>query len=374
MIEHRQIVYGLSPEQAVDRQAIQVTAPLPPRPRENAAASSKLLAWMLVQKYQHHLPLYRQEQIFEREGVRLSRQTLCDWVLGAAEVLRPIADGLMDLIRAGPVMQLDDTPVQCQRGKGKANFQAHLWTFANPEVACIAFRFTPGRGSGLLAPLLGDFAGYMVGDGYSGHPAAVKKVPGPIVITGCYAHVTRKFRDAEGEAPGTATLFREDIKRLYGIEEEADAASLSHEERCDLRRRKSRPIFASLLARARRLRDAYSDAGSMAKAVTYLIRQRKPLRRFLQDGRIPLDNNVCERAIRPIAVGRRNWLFTGSERGGHAAAILYSLIESCRLVGIDAVDYLADVLVRVATHPAKDIRDLLPDRWTTPAVSGDQNQ
>lgn len=363
VIEHHQVIYGLAPEQAVDRQAAQVTAPMPPRPLENAAASSNLLAWLLVQKYQHHLPLYRQEQIFAREGLRLARQTLCDWVLGAAEALRPIANCLMDLIRAGPVMQLDDTPVKCQGGRGKKNFQAHLWTFANPEVIGIVFRFTLGRGSDLLAPILGDFSGFLVGDGYSGHPAAVKKVPGPITITGCYAHATRKFRDAESEAPGTARLFREDIKSLYAVEEEADSAAMSHEARCDLRRRKSRPIVASLLARARRLRHTYSDAGVMSKAITYLIRQRKPLRRFLDDGRVPLDNNACERAIRPVAIGRRNWLFAGSDRGGRAAAVVYSLIETCRLVGIDAAEYLADVLVRVATHPADDVRGLLPDRW-----------
>src|SRR5690606_21226596 len=147
------------------------------------------------------------------------------------------------------------------------------------------------------------------------------------------------------------------------VEREADEAEFDPEQRTELRRQKSRSRRARILARARRRRDDYSDAGKMAKAIGYLLNQRKPLRRFLEDGRIPLDNNACERAIRPIAIGRRNWLFAGSLRGGHAAAVVYTLIECCRIAQVDMVSYLADVLVRVATHPASRVADLLPDRW-----------
>ncbi len=363
LIRHRQVVYGLPPEQAESRQATPVSAPMPPRPLENCAASATLLAWLLVQKYANHLPLYRQEQIFARDGLRLPRQTLCDWTLGAAEALQPIADCLMAKIRAGPVMQLDDTPVMCQGGRGEKNFQAYLWTFVNPEVGGVVYRFTSGRGSDLLATELGSFVGTLVGDGYSGNRAAADKVAGAIVLAGCWAHTTRKFRDALCEAPGTAQLFRDDIKRLYAVEREADEAELDPEARAALRQQKSRTILAALLARSRRLRDQYSDAGKMAGAIGYLINQRKPLRRFLEDGRVPLDNNACERAIRPIAIGRKNWLFTGSLRGGRAAAVIYTVIECCRLAKIDMVSYLADVLVRVATHPASRVEELLPDRW-----------
>ncbi len=364
VIRHRQVVYGLPPEQAEVRQATAVTTPMPPRPLENCAASATLLAWLLVQKYANHLPLYRQEQIFARDGLRLPRQTLCDWTLGAAEALRPIADCLMGKIRAGPVMQLDDTPVMCQGGRGEKNFQAYLWTFVNPEVGGVVYRFTSGRASDLIAGELGDFEGTLVGDAYSGNRAAADKVAGTIVLAGCWAHTTRKFRDAMCEAPGTAQLFRDDIKRLYEVEREADEAELDPEARAELRRQKSRTILAALFARVRRLRDEYSDAGKMAAAIGYLMNQRKPLRRFLEDGRIPLDNNACERAIRPIAIGRRNWLFAGSLRGGRAAAVIYTLIECCRIADIDMVSYLADVLVRVATHPASRVDELLPARWT----------
>ena len=370
LVRHTQVIYGLSSEDAQDRQVKPVTSPLPARPLEGCAASANLLAQILVQKYANHLPLYRQEGIFERDGLRLPRQTMCDWVLRAADVLRPVADFIMEGVRSGEIMQLDDTPVICQGGKGHGKFQAYLWTFVNPEMEGVAYRFTTGRASDLIKDEIGDFAGYLVGDGYSGNKAAARKVvearkgEGKIVIAGCWAHTTRKFRDALEEVPGTAQLFRDDIKRLYEIEQEATEAELDPKARCALRREKSRPILASLLRRARRIREQYSDAGLMAKALGYMLNQHKPLRRFLEDGRVPIDNNRCERSIRPIAIGRRNWLFAGSVRGGQAAAVIYTLIECCRLAKIDMADYLSDVLVRITTHPASEIAELVPARWT----------
>lgn len=363
VIRHRQVVYGLPPEQAKDRKVKPVTAELPARPLENCVASAMLLAWLLVQKFANHLPLYRQEQIFARDGLRIARQTLCDWMLAAAEVLQPIVEHLMARIRAGPVMQLDDTPVMCQGGRGEANFQACLWTFVNPQVDGVVYRFTSGRASDLLAAELAGFEGTLVGDGYSGNRAAADKVPGTIVLSGCWAHVVRKLRDAEKEAPGTAKLLRDDVRKLYEIEREADEQGLERHARTALRQQKSRPVMAALFARVRRLRGQFNEAGAMGKALAYIRNQRRALRRFLDDGLIPLDNNACERAIRPIAIGRRNWLFAGSLRGGRAAAVIYTLIECCRLANVDMVSYLADVLVRVATHPASRIDELLPANW-----------
>jgi transposase len=362
---HRLPIYGLPPAEAEHREIAPVMADLPPRPLENCAASAVLLAWLLVQKYANHLPLYRQEAIFGRDGKRLPRQTLCDWVLASAELLQPIAECLMAKIRAGPVMQLDDTPVMCQGGRGEPNFQACLWTFVNPEVDGVAYRFTPGRASEPLAAEIGNFTGTLVGDGYSGNSAAADKAAGHIAIAGCWAHVTRKFRDAETEAPGTARLFRNDIRKLYEIEREADETRLTPDARTALRQQKAMPILIAIYSRAWRLGGQFSDAGLMAKAIGYIRGQHRPLRQFLEDGRIPLDNNACERAIRPIAIGRRNWLFAGSMRGGRAAAVIYTLIECCRLAKVDMVSYLADVLVRVATHPASRVEDLLPATWAT---------
>ena len=369
VIIHKQVVYGPAPEIAKERKISTVTAPMPPRALEDCAASATLLAWLLVQKYANHLPLYRQQAIFARDGLRIARQTLCDWVLAAAAALEPIVACLMTKIRAGPVMQLDDTPVMCQGGRGATHFQAYLWTFVNPEGSGVVYRFTEGRGSDLLARELEGFAGTLVGDGYSGNRAAANKVTGQIRLAGCYAHVTRKFREVT-DAPGSAKLFCADIKRLYAIETEADDAKLSPEARRRLRKKKSRSVLASLLARARRLRGSFNESGGMAKALGDFLNQRKPLRRFLEDGRIPLDNNSCERSIRPIAIGRRNWLFAGSVRGGKAAAVVFSLLESCKIEGVDPIHYIEDVLVRVATHPANRVEELLPARWATTIADG----
>lgn len=371
VIERVQILYGLPADEAEHREMAPKMAELPPKPFENCIATKMLLAWLLVQKYCNHLPLYRQQRIFERDGMWLSRKTQCDWALASAELLAPIVDGLMRKMRAGPVLQLDDTPVKCQGGRGEPNFQARLWAFVNPQVSGVVYRFTPGRDSASLADLLGDFEGWLVGDGYGGNRAAADKAqranePGcgiRIRIGGCWAHVYRKFRDAAKEAPGTARLFRNLIKKLYEIEREADEAQLGPEARADQRQRRSKPVLLDIYRHAWKLGSQFSDAGTMAKAIGYLRNQHRALRRFLEDGRIPIDNNACERGIRPIAIGRRNWLFAGSMRGGRAAAVVFSLAESCRLAGVDPVDYFADVLVRVGSHPASRVEDLLPENW-----------
>jgi transposase len=375
VIRHVQPIYGLPPEEQKHREVAPVKADLPPRPLERCAASANLLAWLLTQKFANHLPLHRQEAIFGRDGMRLPKQTLCDWTLAAAEALRPIADRLLQLACAGVVLQLDDTPVMCQAGRGEPNFRAYLWTFVNPQVNAVVYRFTAGRASQLLADEIRGFRGMLIGDGYSGNSAAADKVDGDIVVGGCWAHVARKFRDAEAESPGTAKLLGDDIRALYAVEREANDAQLDREGRVELRRQKSRPILATIFSRTRRLRGGFSDAGDMAKAMDYVRNQRKALRQFLREGLAPIDNNACERAIRPVAIGRKNWLFAGSMRGGRAAAVIYSLVESCKLAGVDVVSYFADVLVRVATHPANKIDGLLPANWaarfgptaTTPA-------
>lgn len=363
VIRHVLPVYGLPPEEAAQRTTDPVMAELPPRPIERCAASANLLAWLLVQKFANHLPLHRQETIFGRDGLRLPKQTLCDWTLQCGESLRPIVDRLLQLVCRGVVLQLDDTPVMCQGGRGEPNFRAYLWTFVNPEVDAVVYRFTAGRASQLLADEIGGFHGMLVGDGYSGNRAAADKVSDDIVLAGCWAHVARKFRDAEQESPGTAKLLGDDIRELYAVEREANDAKLDRAGRVALRRQKSRPILATIFSRIRRRRSQFPDAGVMAKAMDYVRNQRKPLRQFLREGLAPIDNNACERAIRPVAIGRKNWLFAGSMRGGRAAAVIYTLVESCKLAGVDVLAYFADVLVRVATHPANRIDELLPANW-----------
>ena len=364
VIEHHQIQYGPAPELAQERQISPITAPLPPRALEGCTASASLIAHLLVMKYRFHLPLYRQEEFFQQAGLWLPRQTLCDWVLKAAFELKPIVVALMLQIRAGPVLHLDDTPIQCQGGKGASMWQAYLWAFVNPEISDVVYRFTPGRGAADLAPLLeGVSAEYLVGDGYKGNAAAARDAQIQAAFAGCWAHIIRGFRDARCEARQMAMLFEGDIRALYALEAEATTLGLDAVGRLALRRQRARPILLRIFRRTRGWEDLFSKSGKMAKAIKYLLNSRRALKTFLLDGRVPLDNNVCEHAIRPVAVGRKNWLFAGSIRGGEAAAIVYSLVESCRRANIEPFDYLRDVLVRVATHPASQVDELIPSRW-----------
>ena len=364
VLEHHQIVYGAPPEIAEERRIAPITAALPLRPLEGCKASAALLAYLLIQKYMFHLPLYRQEEAFQQAGLFIPRSTLCDWVLKAAFELSPIACAIEEMIRAGPVLQLDDTPVKCQAGKGQGNFQAYIWSFTNPNVPGVAFRFTKGRSTVDLAPLLvGVRASILLGDGYAANKSAAREAGLDVEYAGCWAHVIRKFKDAAKEAPSMVRLFRDDLRALYAIEADADERGLDAEGRATLRQERARPVIARLMARTLGWKESFSQSGKMAEAMKYLRNSRRALTTYLSNGLTPIDNNACERSIRPIAVGRRNWLFAGSVRGGEAAATIYTLIECCKAADVDPAKYLADVLVRVATHPASQIHDLAPSQW-----------
>lgn len=363
VIEHHRVVYGLPEELAKEWRVQPLVAPMPPRPIENGDAGAGLLSWVLVQKYRHHLPLYRQETIFAREGLRLPRQTMCDWVMACAELLGPIQRAMQREIVASGVVQSDDTPVLCQGSKGSGKFQAYLWTYTSPLVEGVVYDFTPSRGHEHVKAFLGErYEGYLVGDGYAGF-GTIANASDSVTETGCWAHAIRKFRDALKESPKEASEMMTLIKKLFDVETEATKQKLSFEERKALREERSRPVLERIEARRKELKGRYSDQETMAKALGYLKNQWATLEAFLEDGRVPIHNNACERAIRPIAIGRRNWLFAGSERGGQAAATAYTMIESCRRVDVDPFAYLRDVLVRVSTHPASRVTELTPARW-----------
>jgi transposase len=362
-IVHHRAVYGLSEDDARERQAAELVAPGPIRPLPRSIVGPRLLAWILDQKYVRHLPLYRQEAILAQHGLKIPRQTMCDWVLLAASQLGPIQSALRRLILSAMVVQTDDTPVKCQRGKGHGHFLAHLWTTTSPLVEGLVFDFTESRGHEHLFTMFPGFNhGVLVGDGYAGYDAFAEKRPG-VVVAGCWAHVLRKFRDALDEAPLMAVAAMTLIGKLFDIEKQADADKLELEARLALRQSESAAALEELERELKGWRAQYSESGKMGEACKYLENQRGHLRVFLDDARVPIHNNDCELSIRPVAVGRRNWLFAGSVRGGQAAATIYSLVESCKRVGVDPIEYLADVLVRVATHPASRIEELIPANW-----------
>lgn len=363
LVVHHRVMYGLSEEDAKERQAPEVLAPGPVRPLEGSIAGASLLAWILVQKYGRHLPLYRQETILEQHGLRIPRQTTCDWVLRAAYQLGPIQEALRRSILATKIVQVDDTPVKCQLGKGRGNILAHLWTTVSPVAEGVVYDFSESREHEHLFEILPGFEdGVLVGDGYAGYDAFARARSG-VVVGGCWAHVLRKFRDALNEAPLLAVSILTHIGKLFDLEKKATVEELSLDDRLTLRRSDSAKVLDALDEELLGWREVYSESGQMGTACKYLENQRDHLRVFLDDPRVPIHNNACEVAIRPVAVGRRNWLFAGSPRGGRAAATIYTLIESCKQAGVDPCAYLADVLVRVATHPASRVEELVPANW-----------
>jgi transposase len=360
-IVHHHVVYGLSDEDRGERQAPERIAPGPARPLEGSVAGPMLLALLLAHKFVYHLPLYRQESMFERMGLRLPRQTMCDWVLGAAAALGPIQQALRRMILATGVVQIDDTPVKCQGPKGQGVFQARLWTVTSPLVEGVAYEFTESRSHEAILEVLGDFEhGVLVGDGYPAYETVARKRPG-IKLAGCWAHALRYFKDAMKDAPLDAVRVMTAIAKLFEVEEETK--DLAPEERLEVRKKEAPFYLEAVDGIIEGWRDRYSEAGKMGEACKYRENQAEALKVFLEDGRVPIHNNACERSIRPIAVGRKNWLFAGSVRGGKAAATIYTLVECCKLTGVDPAAYLADVLVRVATHPASRVEELLPANW-----------
>jgi len=290
MLEHHRAIYGPPPEVAAERQIKPLKAPMPTQPLEGCMVSAALLAHLLVQKYVWHLPLYRQEEFFQQAGLFIRRSTLCDWVQKAAFALGPIARSIEASIRAGPVLQLDDTPVKCQIDKatsesGKGIRQAYLWSFVNPTVPGVAFRFTEGRGVRDLAPLLaGSCASILLGDAYAANKAAAREAGLVFEYAGCWAHVLRKFKDARNEAPSMVRLFRADLRALYDIEDDATKRQLDSAARSELRQEEARPVIARLLARTLGWKETFSLSGKMGGAIKYLRNNRRALKTYLSDG------------------------------------------------------------------------------------------
>ena len=369
LIEHHQVVYGPAPEVAKERTIEPLLAPPHEPAVEGVTAAPSLLAWLLCQKYVLHLPLYRQEDAFARLGVQLSRKTLCDWVLKSAFALAIVAREIERQIRAGPVMALDDTPIQAKRagpGGGKPKVrQSYLWTLTNPEVPGVAFRFTEGRATEDIASifvLADDAVGpeVLLGDGYRANVSGAREAGLEVVHAGCWAHMLRKFRDALKEAPRAMALYMKDVAELYAIERKARDQEMDADARLELRRRESLPIVVRLMRLTSGWKAHYSLKGKVADAMIYARGQRRALLAFLRDGRIPIDNNACERSIRPVAIGRSNWMFAGSTEGATAAATIYTLVESAKATGVDPLAYLEAVLERLGTCPASEVDRLTP--------------
>lgn len=339
-------------------------APLPSRPIERGRPGPGLLAHVLVSKYADHLPLYRQSQIYAREGIELERSTLADWVGKSAALLEPLADAIGRHVLAGKAIFADDTPVGVQApGHGKVK-TARLWTYvrderpwAGPAPPAAFYRFTPDRKGKWPRNHLRDFKGFMHADGYAGFEELYRS--GDTREVACMAHIRRKFFDlqaSQGSAIASEALQR--IARIYAIDEEA--RGLPPDRRREIRQAKAKAHFDDLETWLQVQLTRISAKSALAGAIRYALTRMKRLRCYLDHGILELDNNTAERSMRAIALGRKNYLFMGSERGGKSAAIAYTLIETAKLNGVDPQAWLTEVLARIADHKITRLSELMP--------------
>ena len=349
-----------------------VAAPAPDHAIARGRAGAGLLAHIVVSKYDDHLPLYRQAEIFAREDVELETSTLSGWVGATAAALQPLIDALASDVMTSETLHVDDTPVPVLApGAGKTK-TGRLWTYVRderpfggqrPPVAL--FFYSPDRKGEHPRAHLKDFRGVIHADGYAGFNELF--IGNRIVEAGCWAHARRKFFDvhaAIGSPIAKEALDR--IGQLYGIEETIKGLPPDHRRR--ERQQRSLPIANALAAWADETVPKLSRKSELAAAFRYIRARWAALVRCFDDGRLALDNNPAERALRGIAVGRKNWLFAGSDAGARRAAAMYSLIESAKLNGVNPQHYLTDVLNQIADHPARRIAELLPWNWH-PAVT-----
>ncbi len=348
------------------------TAPMPSLPIERGKPGPGLVAHVLTAKYCDHLPLYRQSEIYAREGVGIARSTLADWVGKSGALMTPLIEALRDHVFAGDRLHGDDTPVPVlSPGKGKTK-TGRLWTYVRdgrpygstmPPAVC--YFYSPDRKGEHPRNHLKGFRGILHADGYAGFKELYEaKEPSgrpKIQEAACMAHMRRKFFDLTGNGP--APIAEEALQRigaLYDIEKAIRGSP--PEERLNIRQSKSKPAFDALQKWLKARLAEVSGKSGTAEAIRYALNRWQSRGRFLEDGTIEIDNNAAERSIRPIALGRKNWLFAGSDKGGERAAGILSLIETAKLNGLDPEAYLRDVLTRIADHPVNRIDELLP--WT----------
>jgi transposase len=334
------------------------TAPGPDRVIEKGLLGAGFLAHLLTERFGNHMPYNRLEKKYQSEGLDLSRAVLCRSAIRCAQLLEPLVVQMKKELLAGDIVQTDDTPVTLQESSEGVRRQARLWVYRGREGEQV-FDFTESRKRDGPLKFLGDYRGYLQADAYGGydalfHPEGAKEVA-------CWAHARRKFVDSEPSDPSLAKEAIGRIAELYAIERRAKEEKLGPEKTRSLRQEESLPRLKALRDWLLVSRTKVLEKSPMAQAIDYALNQWEALCRYGEDGRLSIDNNASERSLRAVAVGRKNWLFFGNENGGRAAAILYSLVSTCKEIGIDPRSYLRDVLLRIARE--RDVTTLTPRGW-----------
>ena len=342
---------------------VPVIASLPPMLQERCTAAPGLLAQIIVAKYCDHLPLYRQEQIFKtRHKIELPRQNMARWMALAADWCRPVYDAIKAEVLGGNYVQVDETPIEyLDPGHGSTR-QGYLWTAHRPGIGAV-YQWETSRAAGCLRKLIPvDFRGGLQCDGYSAYPAFARERAGQIALVGCWAHARRNFFEARDQAPQVAGWILRQIGHLYHLEAQLRSQRAGPRRRTRERAAHSRMIYNRLGRTLIRLKASgrYLPKSGIGQAIAYALGQWPLLGAYLDNGLFEIDNNLVENAIRPTAVGKKNWLFIGHADAGQRGAILYTLIENCRGLGIDPQTYLRELLTRLPTATNWQVKDLTP--------------
>jgi transposase len=345
-----------------------LAASMPAQIIDKGIPAPGLLAQVIVAKHDDHLPLYRQEEIYRRSGAFVARSSMASWIGQCGVALEPLAQALREHVLAQAVLHADETPIKLlDPGAGKTH-QAYAWVYRTSDLCtsdkAVIYQFARSRAGEHARHMLQDFRGSLITDDYAGYKALFRE--GAIQEAGCWAHARRKFFEAHKlNQSEIAQQALQTIAQLYAIE--AEVKDRPEDERLRIRQEKSRPLLDEFKAWLQATRQTLFNADVTAKAIDYTLNRWAALCVHLSHAGIGVDNNPAENAIRPLALGRKNWLFVGSQQAGERAAVLMSLIESAKLNNHDAWAYLKDILTKLPTWPNSRLAELLPHRWVAPS-------
>ena len=339
-----------------------VIGELPGRPLEKAMAGEGLLAQIIIDKYVDHLPLHRQMQRFERCGVKFPYSTLTDWVSSTCRLIEPLFEALKKQVLSSAYLHVDETPIKVlDKKKQGESHRGYYWVYQDSIDKIVFFDYQEGRGRAGPMEVLENFQGYLQTDGYNVYDIFDKKEN--ITQLHCMAHARRMFSEALDNDRPRAEYALAEIQKLYGIERIKKEQNLSFEEIKEVRQIKSLPILTALGEWMKQQYVQTLPKSAIGKALGYSIERWEKLSLYTQNGMLNIDNNPVENSIRPVAVGRKNYLFAGSHEAARRSGMLYSLLGTCKMHGIEPYSWLKDVLSRIPDHPINKIKDLLPHHW-----------
>jgi len=349
-----------------------VTAEKPMAPIEKGLPGPGLLAQVAVSKYGDHLPLHRQEAIFQRQGVELPRQTMADWMRDCADLVSPLYELMKQRVLGSKAIQTDDTPVPVLDPDLPHTRTGRIWTYVGDgEHPYTVYDYTPTRSRDGPEEFLKAFRGYLQADAYSGYDHFYEEPERGMEEVACWAHARRKHYEAQSSDLMRSTVMLAYIRLLYDVERQARDRKLVGEARRALRQEKSKPILDDIHAYLEREQPHVLPKSPEGEAIAYTLSNWKALIRYCEDGDLEIDNTGAERSLRGVAVGRKNWMFYGSDNGGRTAAVLSSLIATSKRLAVDPFAYLRDLFERISAHPKSRLAELLPDQWKAVRVEVD---